>query len=147
MEFYFSDANLRLSKFLAKIYAKDPWVPIQTFLSFNKVAALLAELDVGEEETSQVAEVLSHVSRKRVKFTKQSLDLKVEKALRVVASPVLQLSEDGKKVTRAEPFKPADKEQVEARTIYVENLPQDADHESLKKVAKLGSLVPQSNMQ
>ena len=33
-----------------------------------------------------------------------------------------------------EPFKPADKEQVEARTIYVENLPSDADHESLKKV-------------
>ena len=41
MEFYFSDANLRLSKFLAKIYAKDPWVPIQTFLSFNKVTAVL----------------------------------------------------------------------------------------------------------
>ena len=76
----------------------------------------------------------------------QSYVFKVEKALRVVASPVLQLSEDGKKVTRAEPFKPADKEQVEARTIYVENLPQDADHESLKKVAKLGSPVPQSNM-
>jgi len=114
MEFYFSDANLRLSKFLAKIYAKDPWVPIQTFLSFNKVAALLTELEVGEEETSQVAEV--------------------EKALRVIASPFLQLSEDGKKVTRVKPFKPADKEQVEARTIYVENLPSDADHESLKKL-------------
>lgn len=115
MEFYFSDANLRLSKFLAKIYAADPWVPIQTFLSFNKVGALLTELEVGEEEeSSQVAEV--------------------EKALRVIASPVLQLSEDGKKVTRVNPFKPADKEQVEARTIYVENLPSDADHESLKKL-------------
>ena len=70
------------------------------------------------------------------------------KALRVVPSPVLQLSEDGKKVviitrvyttycfkvTRVEPFKPANKEQVEARTIYVENLPSDADHESLTKV-------------
>jgi len=114
MEFYFSDANLRLSKFLAKIYAEDPWVPIQTFLSFNKVAALLTELEVGEEESTQVAEV--------------------EKALRVIASPHLQLSEDGKKVTRVNPFKPADKEQVEARTIYVENLPSDADHESLKKL-------------
>ena len=63
----------------------------------------------------------------------------MEKALRVIvketASPFLQLSEDGKKVTRVKPFKPADKEQVEARTIYVENLPSDADHESLKKVA------------
>ena len=83
----------------------------------------------------------------------------MEKALRVIASPALQLSEDGKKVitglsfvmiiiidiilaknplhyqvTRVEPYKPADKEQVEARTIYVENLPQDADHESLKKL-------------
>lgn len=114
MEFYFSDANLRLSKFLSKIYANDPWVPIHTFLSFNKVAALLTELGVGEEENLQVAEV--------------------EKALRVIASPALQLSEDGKKVTRVEPYKPADKEQVEARTIYVENLPQDADHESLKKL-------------
>ena len=52
----------------------------------------------------------------------------------MIASPHLQLSEDGKKVTRVNPFKPADKEQVEARTIYVENLPSDADHESLKKV-------------
>ena len=57
MEFYFSDANLRLSKFLSKIYANDPWVPIHTFLSFNKVAALLTELGVGEEENLQVAEV------------------------------------------------------------------------------------------
>ena len=38
-----------------------------------------------------------------------------------------------------EPFKPANKEQVEARTIYVENLPSDADHESLTKVS-LGTL-------
>ena len=37
-------------------------------------------------------------------------------------------------VTRVEPFKPANKEQVEARTIYVENLPSDADHDSLTKV-------------
>ena len=66
--------------------------------------------------------------------------VKVEKALRVIASPVLQLSEDGKKVTRVNPFKPADKEQVEARTIYVENLPSDADHESLKKVPRFSLL-------
>ena len=38
MEFYFSDANLRMSKFLAAIYLADPWVPLDTFLTFNKVA-------------------------------------------------------------------------------------------------------------
>ena len=37
MEFYFSDANLRMSKFLAAIYLADPWVPLDTFLTFNKV--------------------------------------------------------------------------------------------------------------
>ena len=37
MEFYFSDANLRMSKFLSKIYASDPLVPLATFLTFNKV--------------------------------------------------------------------------------------------------------------
>ena len=37
MEFYFSDANLRMSKFLAAIYLADPWVPLNTFLTFNKV--------------------------------------------------------------------------------------------------------------
>ena len=114
MEFYFSDANLRMSKFLAGIYAKDPWVPVATFLTFNKISALLAELGVGEAAGEQEGEL--------------------GKALRVVPSPHLALSEEGDKVTRVEPFKQAEKEQVEARTVYVENLPQDADHESLKKV-------------
>ena len=37
-------------------------------------------------------------------------------------------------MSRVEPFLAAGKEEVEARTVYVENLAQDTDHQGLTKV-------------
>ena len=57
------------------------------------------------------------------------------------APPTPRVSEDGKTVTRVEDFRPQGKEQVEARTVYVENLPQEADHDSLTKVTLQGEHI------
>ena len=37
LEFYFSDANMTKSKFMQQATENDPWVPISTFLKFNKI--------------------------------------------------------------------------------------------------------------
>ena len=63
MEFYFSDANLRQSKFLLPLYQADPWITLTTFLTFNKVATMLSEIlgdNAGQEE--RVAELTKAIS-------------------------------------------------------------------------------------
>lgn len=40
MEFYFSDANLTKDRFLGDLVKKDPYVPLETFLKFNKIRSL-----------------------------------------------------------------------------------------------------------
>ena len=42
MDFYFGDANLAKSKFLSQeIAEKGPWLDMNTFLKFNKLAEML----------------------------------------------------------------------------------------------------------
>lgn len=44
MEFYFSDANLAKDRFLGDLVKKDPFVPIELFLKFNKIRALTQDV-------------------------------------------------------------------------------------------------------
>lgn len=113
MEFYFSDANLRQSKFLLPLYQNDPWITISTFLTFNRVASMLVEI-LGEnvEQDIRVAELV--------------------KAISVVDSTTIVLSDCKTKVGRQAPFVPALPTQVDSATIYVENLPAEVDHEHLR---------------
>ncbi|KAH8330025.1 hypothetical protein KR074_007242, partial [Drosophila pseudoananassae] len=46
MEFYFGDANLSKDRFLRRYVDQDPYVPLEIFLSFNKIKNLT--LDVGQ---------------------------------------------------------------------------------------------------
>ena len=87
LEFYLSDANLRQSKFLLPLYQSDPMILLSTFLTFNRVASMLGEI-VGEEadQTIRVAELT--------------------KALSVVESDTILLSECQTKVYRKTPFTP-----------------------------------------
>jgi len=113
MEFYFSDANLRQSKFLLPLYQADPWIPLTTFLTFNKVATMLSEIlgdNAGQEE--RVAELT--------------------KAISVVESDTIHLSECQTKVGRKTPFTPSLPTQVDSCTVYVENLPSEADHDYIR---------------
>jgi len=113
MEFYFSDANLRQSKFLLPLYQANPWITLTTFLTFNKVATMLSEI-LGDkaEEAARVAELT--------------------KALSVVESDTIHLSECQTKVGRKSPFTPSLPTQVDSCTVYVENLPSEADHDYIR---------------
>lgn len=44
MEFYFSDANLTKDRFLGDLVKKDPYVPLEMFLKFNKVRSLTQDV-------------------------------------------------------------------------------------------------------
>ncbi|KAB2602956.1 la-related protein 6C [Pyrus ussuriensis x Pyrus communis] len=46
----------------------------------------------------------------------------------------LVVSEDGKKVRRKRPFTEKDKEELQSRTVVVENLPEDHSHQNLEKI-------------
>jgi len=113
MEFYFSDANLRQSKFLLPLYQASPWISLTTFLTFNKVAIMLSEI-LGEqaEQEARVAELT--------------------KALTVVESDSIHLSECKTNVGRKTPFTPSLPNEVDSCTVYVENLPSEADHDYIR---------------
>ena len=113
LEFYLSDANLRQSKFLLPIYQSDPMILLSTFLTFNRVASMLGEI-VGEkaDQTIRMAELT--------------------RALSVVESDTILLSECQTKVYRKTPFTPTLPSQMDSCTIYVENLPAEADHDYLR---------------
>jgi len=117
MEFYFSDANLRHSKFLLSLYDQDPWIPLTTFLTFNMVVNMLGEIfsSTSAEDASQEEKVAELV-----------------KALSVVESNTIVLSECKTKVGRLTPFIPTTSSQADNQTIYVENLPAEADHSYLR---------------
>ncbi|KAL9662028.1 hypothetical protein QQ045_026856 [Rhodiola kirilowii] len=50
------------------------------------------------------------------------------------ASTKLVVSSDGKKVKRKHPYTERDKEDLQARTVVVENLPDDHSHQNLEKI-------------
>ncbi|KAL1826224.1 hypothetical protein DCAR_0205379 [Daucus carota subsp. sativus] len=50
------------------------------------------------------------------------------------SSSKLVVSSDGKKVKRKHPFTEKDKEDLQSRTIVVENLPEDHSHQNLEKI-------------
>ncbi|XWS39990.1 hypothetical protein CRYUN_Cryun18bG0101800 [Craigia yunnanensis] len=50
------------------------------------------------------------------------------------SSSKLVVSDDGKKVRRKHPFTEKDREEVQSRTVVVENLPEDHSHQNLDKI-------------
>jgi len=106
LEFYFSDANMTKSKFMQQATENDPWVPISTFLKFNKISKLLAEF--GCEDPLK----------------------ELTKSLEVVKSDLLEYGEG--RVRRVTPVTTKDNE--DEYTIYVENVGQEVDHDHLKKM-------------
>lgn len=45
MEFYFSDANLSKDRFLGDLVKRNPYVPIELFLKFNKIRTLTQDIN------------------------------------------------------------------------------------------------------
>ncbi|XP_067635275.1 la-related protein 7-like [Eurosta solidaginis] len=53
MEFYFGDANLARDQFLRKLIDRDPYVPLEKFLKFNKIKALTNSVKAIAQGVSQ----------------------------------------------------------------------------------------------
>lgn len=123
VEFYFSPSNLAKDRFMSNLTQKDPCkstslnklvfklifpfvsvVPLSTFMSFNKIKNLL---NGGNEAI-------------------------IKKAL--MRSSVLELSGDQTKVRRKEDAPVKTQEQIDDCTIYVEQIPVQSNHESMKSI-------------
>lgn len=131
MEFYFSDANLQKDRFLSKIIQDNPgkFFTIQHICCYN---CHLIQLSFSVAEV----ELVIFLRFNRIQQLTTSLT-DLAKALK--KSEILQLTEDKSKVFRTTPMK--EKDNVDNCTIYVEQLPPDADHDWLTEIfAKYGKV-------
>ncbi|XP_068662502.1 la-related protein 6B-like [Aristolochia californica] len=111
VEYYFSDVNLATTDHLMRFINKD----LEGFVPISVVAAF-----------------------KKIKALVSSNSLLAD-ALRT--SSKLVVSEDGKKVRRQHPFSNADVDELQARIIVAENLPEDHSHQKLMKIfSSVGSV-------
>ncbi|ONM05003.1 La-related protein 6C [Zea mays] len=104
VEYQFSDTNLVANDFLTKIMNKDP------------------------EGYVPLSVISSWKKIKAMGVTSQLLVM----ALRT--SDKLVVSDDGRKVRRAQPFTERHKEELQCRMVIAENLPQDSTRNSLEKI-------------
>ncbi|XP_038981901.1 la-related protein 6C isoform X2 [Phoenix dactylifera] len=111
VEYQFSDTNLVASDFLMKIMNKDP----EGYVPMSVIA-----------------------SWKKIKSLGTNNQMLI-KALRT--STKLVVSEDGKKVRRKQPFTERDKEELQTRTVVVENLPEDYSRQNLEKIFSVAGSV------
>ncbi|KAG1347326.1 la-related protein 6C [Cocos nucifera] len=111
VEYQFSDTNLVASDFLIKIMNKDP----EGYVPMSVIA-----------------------SWKKIKSLGANNQMLI-KALRT--STKLVVSEDGKKVRRRQPFTERDKEELQSRTVIVENLPEDYSRQNLEKIFSVAGSV------
>jgi La-related protein 7 len=105
LEFYFSDANITKNRLMQDMVNRTEYVDLITFLDFNRIKGMTRRIE----------------------------DL--QKAL--VTSDKLELSADRMGVKRRVPYdakRLKNDEEVEACTVYVENVPKHADHAFLETI-------------
>uniref|UniRef100_A0A1D1Z3U7 La-related protein 7 n=1 Tax=Anthurium amnicola TaxID=1678845 RepID=A0A1D1Z3U7_9ARAE len=111
VEYYFSDENLPIDKFLLKYVKKniEGFVPISVIASFRRMRKLVQH------------------------------DMLVEAALRTSSQLVVSL--DGKKVKRLHALPATEVEDTKPRTVLVENLPEDCSQDSIHKIfGRIGNI-------
>ncbi|XVE49151.1 hypothetical protein DITRI_Ditri01bG0059200 [Diplodiscus trichospermus] len=104
VEYQFSDMSLLANESLSKQISKDP----EGYVPISFIA-----------------------STKKIKSLITNNQL-LAQALR--SSSKLVVSDDAKKVRRKHPFTEKDREEVQSRTVVVENLPEDHSHQNLDKI-------------
>ncbi|CRL01306.1 CLUMA_CG014372, isoform A [Clunio marinus] len=104
IEFYFSPSNLAKDRFMSKLIQDDQYIPLSVFMSFNRIKNIL---NGGSENI-------------------------IRKAL--IRSTILELSEDQTKVRRKEPAPVKSQEETDECSLYVEQIPINTTHESLKVI-------------
>ncbi|EPS72682.1 hypothetical protein M569_02071, partial [Genlisea aurea] len=111
VEFYFSDINLATTDQLFRFMCKDP----EGYAPISVVASF-KKIKNAISDSSQLASVLRNSNK-------------------------LIVSEDGKKVKRQQPLTESDMEELQARIIVAENLPEDHSHQNLLKIfSSVGSV-------
>ncbi|XP_031505138.1 la-related protein 6B-like isoform X2 [Nymphaea colorata] len=111
VEYYFSDANIATNDHLLRFISKDP----EGYVPMSVVASF-----------------------KKIRALISSQPILAD-ALRT--SSMLVVSEDGKKVRRVNPLSDADIEDLQSRTVVVENLPEDHSHPNLEKIFSIAGSV------
>ncbi|XP_017055640.1 la-related protein 7 [Drosophila ficusphila] len=71
MEFYFGDANLSKDRFLRRYVEQDPYVPLDIFLTFNKIKTLT-------QDVQQIAKALSNSQLLELDETKLKVKRKTQ---------------------------------------------------------------------
>ncbi|XVE93316.1 hypothetical protein REPUB_Repub01dG0181100 [Reevesia pubescens] len=104
VEYQFSDMSLLSNESLSKQISKDP----EGYVPINFIAS-----------TKKIKSLITNNQ-----FLSQALR----------SSSKLVVSDDGKKVKRKHPFTEKDREDVQSRTVVVENLPEDHSHQNLDKI-------------
>ncbi|KAG6653150.1 la-related protein 6C [Carya illinoinensis] len=106
VEYQLSNMSLIANESLVKHVNKDPegYVPISVIASAKKIKSL-----VSNNPNPVLAQALRSSSR-------------------------LVVSDDGKKVRRKDPFTEKEKEELQARIVVAENLPEDHSHQNLEKI-------------
>ncbi|KAI6677881.1 hypothetical protein NL676_038677 [Syzygium grande] len=104
VEYLFSSMSLLSNDFIAKHVSKDP----EGYVSISIIA-----------------------STKKIKSLVTNNQM-LAQALR--SSPNLVVSSDGKRVRRRLPFTEKEKEELQSRTVVVENLPEDHSYHNLEKI-------------
>ncbi|KAL7051292.1 hypothetical protein ACKWTF_004418 [Chironomus riparius] len=110
MEFYFSSSNLAKDRFIAKLISEDPYVPLSTFLKFNKISQILRTYMIPEEK--HLHEITKSISK----------------------STILELSEDKTKIQLKSDAPKKTQEEIDECTVYIEQIPINSTHDSLKLI-------------
>ncbi len=123
LEFYLGDVNLRKDKFLRELLSKNDkgYVELNEFLKFNKIKGLLESIPTTKEKLEALANALSH-------------------------SELLKVNKGQTRVKRKIPFmekvSSQTQEQIDKKTVYIENIPEDINHETLAKIfSKCGKIL------
>ena len=116
LEYYFSDSNLRRDAHLRGLAGANDdaslrqWVDLEHVLAFARARAILNETTTDGEPAAKRAKTIPSVALDAAR-----------------ASSALELSEDGTKIRRAQPYVEVDAKELAARTVYVEPVADDAE--------------------
>jgi len=123
LEFYLGDVNLRKDKFLLEQIKKNDkgYIDIGIFLNFNKIKLLLKSVQEHQDKLNMLAEA-------------------------VISSEVLKVNNSRTKIKRKIPFTEhldqKAEEEIDKRTVYIENFPEDINHEMIGKIfSKCGKVL------
>ena len=133
LEYYFSDANLRRDAHLRGLAGANDdaalrqWVDLEHVLAFSRARAILNELPgtTDGEPAAKRAKAIPSVALDAAR-----------------ASSALELSEDGTKIRRAQPYVEVDAKELAARTVYVEPVAEEDSIDDVQaRFAPYGSVA------